>query len=85
MPVPDPVYIYHITHIDNLPGIIEAGGLLANNSAAENGFVNIAHESIQQRRHSKQVPCGPGGLLHDYAPFYLGRSRQCCMPFLRTL
>jgi len=47
MAVPDPVYLYHITHVDNLPGIIEAGGLLANNSVAENGYVNIAHESIQ--------------------------------------
>ncbi len=74
MAVPDPVYLYHITHVDNLPGIIESGGLLANNNVAGGGYVNIAHESIQRRRHSKQVPCGPGGLLHDYAPFYLGRK-----------
>lgn len=74
MPVPDLVYIYHITHVDNLPNIIASGGLLANNSVADGGYVNIAHESIQRRRHSKQVPCGPGGLLHDYAPFYLGRK-----------
>ncbi len=74
MDVPDPVYLYHITHVDNLPSIIEAGGLLANNSVAEGGYVNIAHESIQRRRRSKRVPCGPGGLLHDYAPFYLGRK-----------
>jgi len=74
MAVPNPVYIYHITHVDNLPGIIASGGLLANNRVVEGGYVNIAHESIQRRRHSKQVPCGPGGLLHDYAPFYLGRK-----------
>ena len=45
MTVPDPVYRYHIIHVDNLPGIIASGGLLANNSVAEGDYVDIAHES----------------------------------------
>jgi len=74
MVIPDPVFLYHITHVDNLPGIISSGGIVANNQITPADYVNIAHESIQVRRHTKPVPCGPGGLLHDYAPFYLGRK-----------
>lgn len=72
MPIPDPAYLYHITHVDNLAGIIRAGGLLANGQVGD-AYVNIAHSSIQMRRHTRRVPCGPGGVLHDYAPFYFGR------------
>jgi ssDNA thymidine ADP-ribosyltransferase, DarT len=30
----------------------------------------IAFMSIQERRARTTVPCGPGGNLHDYVPFY---------------
>lgn len=33
-------------------------------------FSNIAHSRIQDRRLETPVPCGPGGYLHDYVPFY---------------
>lgn len=74
MSIPDPVYLYHITHVDNLSGILQSGGLLANNRVPEDSYIDISHETIQARRHTKPVPCGPGGCLHDYAPFYLGRK-----------
>ncbi len=74
MAIPDPVYLYHITHVDNLAGILRSGGLLANNRVPPGSYIDISHETIQARRHTKPVPCGPGGCLHDYAPFYLGRK-----------
>lgn len=65
-----PVPIYHITHIENLRRIAEIGGLLAHSDPTNREFVNIAYEGIQARRAAREVPCGPGGVLHDYVPFY---------------
>lgn len=67
-----PTRIYHITHIDNLPSILNSGGLIANSSlrSQQNNYVDIAHEGIQNRRAITRVPCGVYGVLHDYVPFY---------------
>ena len=67
-----PLPIYHITPIDNLESIISEGGLLAYNVMLETGtnYTNIAYENIQYRRARIRVPCGAGGVLHDYVPFY---------------
>lgn len=67
-----PTPIYHITHIKNLPLIINSGGLIAFNRLRQQqaDYTNIAYEQIQDRRAMKQVPCGAGGVLHDYVPFY---------------
>ena len=62
--------IYHITSIDNLPGIIKAGGLLCDRDAEKIKFVSIGHKNIKERRLQKAVPKGPGGVLGDYVPFY---------------
>lgn len=69
MPVPDPIWLYHITHIDNLTAIIRAGDLLAHNGV-DDAYTDIAHQTIQNRRNNMSVPCAPGGQLHDYVPFY---------------
>lgn len=65
-------YFYHFTHIDNIPSIVECGGLLSTNiKNRENiGHHNIANMSIQSRRSEMQVTAGPGGVVHDYVPFY---------------
>ena len=67
-----PTPIYHITPIDNLRMILASGGLLAKRmlDKKDTGYTSIAHQSIQDRRASTQVFCGPGGVLHDYVPFY---------------
>lgn len=69
---PNPVLLYHITHLDNLPGILQAGCLQCQQQLSQAGLhpVNIAYPGIQDRRLITQVPCGPGGVLHDYVPFY---------------
>jgi len=66
--------IYRIIHIDNLPGILQRGGVLAPNMTPDNDipYKVIHHQHIQERRCNRQVTCGPGGTIHDYVPFFFG-------------
>lgn len=65
-------YIYHITHIRNLPNIIKDGGLWCDHIVSERrlAYIGIAHQHIKERRAAKQVPVSEGGVLADYVPFY---------------
>ncbi|MBZ8182847.1 DUF4433 domain-containing protein [Oscillatoria salina IIICB1] len=67
-----PTPIYHITHVNNLSSILNSSGLIAFNQLKQQraNYTDIAHQTIQDRRARKQVPCGAGGVLHDYVPFY---------------
>lgn len=66
-PVPTP--IYHITHINNLQGILQSGGLWATNYLSS-PHQSVAYGHIQSRRAKRTVPLCKGGTLHDYVPFY---------------
>jgi hypothetical protein len=72
MPIPNPVRLFHITAIANLPAICQAGALLSKNRGAANGvaYQNIAHGGAQGVRAAKPLPNPPGGAVHDYVPFY---------------
>ena len=63
--------LYHFTHIENLPGILEHN-ILSTNMRQHFGIPhrNIANEEIQERRSMMNVICGCGGVVHDYVPFY---------------
>lgn len=72
MTLPKPTPIYHITHWRNLPGIIANQGLFSCSDLKKHQveYHDLANQDIQDRRATKRVPCGPGGYLHDYVPFY---------------
>jgi hypothetical protein len=63
--------IFHITHVENLPGIIAAGGLWSDHQTENRGLqpVNIAHQHIKARRRTRTVNTASGGMLADYVPF----------------
>lgn len=65
-------HVYHITDIDNIPRIIKTGGLLSKSQIEQSkvAYEDIAYDGVQDRRSTTMVPCGPGGSLHDYVPFY---------------
>ena len=66
-------YIYHFTHIDNLPNLLRTGFLCNNHvDFPAEGCRSIAEAGIQARRAEMVVPCGPGGVVHDYVPLYFG-------------
>lgn len=64
--------MYHITDVRNLSGILQRQALLCKRGidTAGEARVSIAYQDIQDRRATRAVPCGPGGTLHDYVPFY---------------
>jgi len=64
-------FIYHFTHLDNLSGMLTNGVLSPNEQKRLGlGHKSIALKGIQDRRSKMKVPCGPGGVVHDYVPFY---------------
>ncbi len=64
--------LYHITDYRNLPSILEHGELLAYSKVSFDkiSYKDIAHQTIQTRRSTTEVPVSPYGMLHDYVPFY---------------
>ncbi len=74
-------FIYHITHINNLPTILQDGALWCDAERLKRGYntVNIAYEHLKQRRFTTPVPIGRKGALADYTPFYFcNRSPMLC-------
>src|SRR5262245_53921500 len=72
MSVPIPTPIYHITHVDNLGRILSVRKLscCAHLRTSSIVYRDVANAEIQGRRESTPVRAGPGGMLHDYVPFY---------------
>jgi hypothetical protein len=64
--------LYHITALGNLERIVECGMILCKNELEARALsaISIAHQQIQDRRARWPVPLDPGGVLHDYVPFY---------------
>jgi hypothetical protein len=72
MPAPIPTRLFHISAIANLAAICAAQELLSKNLGAAAGinYQNIAHAGAQGARAQRAVPNPPGGLVHDFVPFY---------------
>lgn len=64
--------IYHITHVDNLVGIIDDGGLVSDATTIARGgpVAAIGMTGIKQRRLTLPVHCHQGDHVGDYVPFY---------------
>lgn len=71
MPRPDPVSIYHITHVDNLASMVAAGGLHSDARMIGKGGppVSIGIASIKTDRLTCPVRCHPGAFVGEYVPF----------------
>jgi hypothetical protein len=64
--------IYHITHVDNLAGIVADGRLYSDALRISSGKANtnIGLSDIKARRLVQPVHCHPGTCVGDYVPFY---------------
>lgn len=60
--------------MDNLPVCLQRRALHAPNHTPNDGLVyrTIHNVDIQQKRRVRNLPCGPGGVIHDYVAFYFG-------------
>lgn len=68
---PKQVLIYHITHIDNLPGILKDGGLHSDAAMAARDPKLIGYTEIKKRRLNEiHVPCCGYHYVGDFVPFY---------------
>jgi len=70
--MPAQPYIYHITHVDNLPSIIKDGGLWSDAEMIARGgpAAPIGMNTIKQRRIKLSVKCYSGDCVGEYVPFY---------------
>lgn len=74
MPHPEPTPIYRFIHIANLPLVLNRAALHAPLHVPNDGLVykTIHNIDIQDERRRTPIPCGPGGVIHDYVSFYFG-------------
>jgi hypothetical protein len=72
MPVPTP--IFRFLHIENLAVCLQRRALHTPNHCPDDGLTyrTIHNVDIQQQRRRRRIPCGPGGVIHDYLAFYFG-------------
>ena len=67
----DTIYLYRITHIDNLDFILKSKKICCPNSKnSDPSFIGIGDSSLIQSRKSIQIPIVPNGDFSDYVAFY---------------
>jgi len=73
MKIPDTIYLYRITHIDNLDFILKSKVISCPNSDnCDPNFIGIGDSSLIQSRKSRKIPIVPNGDFSDYVAFYFG-------------
>jgi len=71
--IPNNLKIYHITHLDNLPQIIESGVLWSDAKRIElelNCEIVGMHVIKKRRLEKLNVTCHPHTIVGEYVPFY---------------
>ena len=72
-PPPRQPKVYHITHVDNLPAIVDEGSLVCDREMIHRGGParTIGMSDIKRRRVERlAIDCHPGTMVGDYVPFY---------------
>lgn len=76
-------FAYHFTYMENLPGILKSGLFSVNEQIARGlKHESIAQKEIQNRRSTMVVTCAPGGVVHDYVPFYFCKRSSMLLAVL---
>lgn len=67
--------IQHMTSINNLSSILQAGAIISKNNINKNGItiIDISNQSVQTGRSNKNV-IGTNFTLHDFVPLYWARK-----------
>jgi hypothetical protein len=67
---PELARIFRITHIANVPWILENGLHCGSSAVRDPAFVQIGNPDLINKRRTRIVPVEPRGTLNDYVPFY---------------
>lgn len=68
---PEQALIYHITDVENLPGILAEGGLRSDAVMEEKSPTVIGYGHIKERRLRQiRVDCCGGRFVGEFVPFY---------------
>jgi hypothetical protein len=70
--VPEKIWLFRITHIDNIPHILRHGLMARHSGNANDTFVSIGDSSLIEERDDIDAPVPPGGKVSEYIPFYFG-------------
>jgi hypothetical protein len=78
---PERALIFRITHIANVPWILDNGLHCQNSDVRDPNFRRIGNLDLIAKRPHRVVPIPPGGTLSDYIPFYF----TPCSPMLYNI
>ena len=67
---PERARVFRITHIANMPWILQNGLTSKTSELQDPNFVQIGNPDLIEKRSSRSIPIPPGGTLDDYIPFY---------------
>ena len=71
--IPDQIYLYRITHIDNLDHILVKNKITCpNHPEKDPRYINIGDTTLIGNRKETPINIAPGGTFSDYVAFYLG-------------
>lgn len=71
--IPKTIYIYRITHIDNLDYVLDKGKLTCpNHPERDLGYIGIGNTELIGKRAIRQIDKEPFGTFTDYVSFYFG-------------
>jgi hypothetical protein len=62
--------IFRITHLSNLPFILQHGLQCPNSEIQDENFTPIGFPTLIDYRKDRVVPVNPGGTLAEYVPFH---------------
>jgi len=66
---PEKALIFRITHIANVPWILNHGLHCRNSKTFDPNYREIGNPELIAKRSHRQVPIAPGGTLSDYIAF----------------
>ncbi len=67
---PESAYIFRITHVNNVPWILQNGVHCRSSPSFDPNFISIGSVELIAKRATRTVPISPGGSFNDYVPFY---------------
>lgn len=74
MQIPKDIYLYRITHLDNLDYIIKTGRITCpNHHFADPDYINIGDTTLIRSRKLRKILIDPKGAFPDYVAFYFGK------------